>query len=196
MGVDPGGAGKSAPTLPRLTGAPLPPTFHRTIHEMADLRRLGIELGSEGAASALLGTLGTTHFARHFLDTHLPTGRVRPAPPYARMLTPAHPSAPSHSRTGLFREQARAFFINLTYRKHVRRQTSGLRWPRALWVPVLLHAGGRWRCAADARAVRAVACVCTLARKVSSSTVRALSDAILRSCACVRKDSDLHASFR
>ena len=84
---------------------------------------------------------------------------------FSWMLTPAHSRAPSHSLTGIFRGQPRAFFINDTYRKHERRLLSGYLWPRAAGLRARAHAGGVWPCAADARARRALACACTACRR-------------------------------
>ena len=90
----PARSGAPAPLWPRLTGAPLLPDRHRTIAKKADVRRLGIELGSEVAPSALLGTLP---FARQSLPP--PYGQNARASlfPLPWTLTPAHPRASSHS---------------------------------------------------------------------------------------------------
>ena len=84
---------------------------------------------------------------------------------FSWMLTPAHSRAPSHSLAGIFGVQSRAFFINITYRKHERRHISGYLWPRAAGLRARAHAGGVWPCATDARARRALACACTACRR-------------------------------
>ena len=84
---------------------------------------------------------------------------------FAWTLKPAHMRAPSHSLAGIFGVQSRAFFINITYRKHERRHISGYLWPRAAGLRARAHVGGRWASAADARAPGPVACVCTACRR-------------------------------
>ena len=100
--------------------------------ENADVRRVGIELGSEGAS--------TSSSALAWDPSICPSNQKPPGQTFkarasmvasAWMLTPAHLRAHMHSLTGLFGEQFRGVFINETYRKHERRQTYGYLWPRA-----------------------------------------------------------------
>ena len=106
---------------------------------MADLMRLGIDLDSERASSALLGTPSICPSIKTPAAISL---RARFAAPLASMLTPAHPGAPSHSLTGFFRVQSLAFFIIVTYRKHERRQCPGPLWPRARCLCARPHVSG------------------------------------------------------
>ena len=125
-------AGKPARFLPSLTGAPLPPICHRTMAEKADVRRVGIELGSEGVS--------TSSQCVAWDPSICPSNRYPPGQTFkarasllaeAWMLMPAHLPAHMHSLAGFFGGLYRAFYFNVTYRKHERRQSNGSLWPRA-----------------------------------------------------------------
>ena len=100
--------------------------------ENADVRRVGIELGSEGASTSSSALAWDPSICP---SNQKPPGQIFKARASmvasAWMLTPAHLPAHMHSLTGIFGGLYRAFYFNVTYRKHERRQTYGYLWPRA-----------------------------------------------------------------
>ena len=89
--------------------------------ENADVRRVGIELGSEGVSTSSSALAWDPSICP---SNQKPPGQIFKARtslfPLPWMLTPAHLPAHMHSLAGIFRGLYRAFYFNVTYRKHER----------------------------------------------------------------------------